>query len=104
MFRRFTKSRTTTRPDLTFVSVPLHVSVIDHFVPRTVAELLRPRVRKRPRALPNSLRPRLRAAPPLGIRPALGHLPRLPPFIVSVVSGFFCPWVILKTPLLKLPT
>ena len=49
---------------VTAVSVPAQVSVIVHFVPRTVAELLRPRVLNLPRALPNSFRLRFRAAEP----------------------------------------
>ena len=42
------KSRTTTRPRLTLVSVPSQRSMTSQIVPRTVAELLRPLVRKRP--------------------------------------------------------
>jgi hypothetical protein len=36
------------RPSRTRVSVPAHVSRVIHRVPRTVATLVRPRVRKRP--------------------------------------------------------
>src|SRR4051812_36372711 len=91
-----------TEPRVTIVIVPEHVSVIDHFVPRTVAELLRPRVRKRPWALPNSLRRCLRAAdPPFGTR--VLHELNPPPLIESWVSGFLRPWVKRNWPPLKLP-
>src|SRR5215210_7461787 len=56
MFFLRRKSRTATRPRLTFVSVPSQRSVVSQTVPRTVAELLRPRVRKRPRALERNRR------------------------------------------------
>src|SRR3954452_19564463 len=90
------KSRTFTEPLFTLVLVPLQVSVIVHCVPRTVAALLRPRERKRPRTLLNSVRRRLRAAvvgfadPPRG---SFEHALRPPPVIDTVVSGFFfvCP-------------
>src|SRR5207244_7398495 len=42
------KSRTTTVPRLTLVSVPPQVSLTRNSVPRTDAALLRPRTRKRP--------------------------------------------------------
>src|SRR5690349_5703883 len=42
------RSRTSTAPRMTLVTVPAHVSRVDQIVPRTVATLLRPRVRKRP--------------------------------------------------------
>src|SRR5215208_4575961 len=75
----FTKSRTLTVPCLTEVVVPAQVSLVSHWVPRTVAELFRPRVRKRPLPLPNRLRLRLRATaiflvPPFGT--FVLHLPR----------------------------
>src|SRR3954465_12252868 len=41
-------SRTATAPETTRVSVPSQRSTVSHFVPRTVATLLRPCVRKRP--------------------------------------------------------
>ena len=50
------KSRTATLPRETLVSVPSQRSVIFHLVPRTVADELRPRVRKRPRVFARSRR------------------------------------------------
>src|SRR4051794_41225964 len=92
------KSRTTTVPSLTVVFVPAQVSVIVHFVPRTVADELRPRVRKRPFTLENSERPRFFrfAEPPAGTRRP--HAPSPPPLIEIVVREFLrgCPTV--KTP------
>ena len=59
--RRRTESRTLTRPLDTLTRVPLHVSVVRHTVPRTVAVALRPRVRNFPwRSLPQSVLVRLR--------------------------------------------
>src|SRR4051812_19577073 len=75
-------------------------------VPRTVAALLRPRVRKRPLTSLNRVRRRFRAAatglaePPCGSRE---QALRPAPVMESVVSGFFFVWVNLKMPLLKLP-
>ncbi len=54
MFFLRRKSRTTTLPRLTLVSVPSQRSIVSQIVPRTVAELLRPRVRKRPFAFARS--------------------------------------------------
>ena len=48
--------RTATTPRVTRVSVPSQRSTTCQIVPRTVAELLRPRARKRPLPLPHSLR------------------------------------------------
>jgi hypothetical protein len=92
------KSRTLTDPVLTVVRVPVHVSVMVHEVPRAVAELLRPRVRKLPFTLLNSARRRLRfAAPTLGEPPGGSFEQALSPapVIETVVSGFFvlCPTV-----------
>ena len=50
------KSRTATFPRFTVVSVPSQRSATVQIVPRTVATLLRPLVRKRPLAFPRSLR------------------------------------------------
>src|SRR3954454_7458991 len=92
-FLRSLKSRTVTVPRLTLVRVPAHVSFIVKAVPRTVAELWRPRVRKRPFTLLKSERLRFFAAarafgaPPGGT--LVGHEPSLPPVIEIVVSGFF---------------
>src|SRR4051794_3672558 len=87
--RCLAKSRTTTVPLFTVVVVVLQVSFWTHVVPRTVAELLRPRVRNRPFPLPKSVRLRLRAtttlrAPPRGTFDL--HLPRLS-LAISEVSG-----------------
>jgi hypothetical protein len=49
------KSRTRTVPRVTFVSVPSQRSWTSQIVPRTVAELYLPLVRKRPLPLPHSL-------------------------------------------------
>src|SRR4051794_6068907 len=51
-----TLSRTMTTPCETCVSVPAHVSVTSHFVPRIVAALYRPVVWNAPLPLPNSRR------------------------------------------------
>ena len=79
-----------------------------HFVPRTVADEFRPRVRKWPLTLENSVRRRFAAARAPGFAaPPFGsfvlHPPRPPPFIESVVSGFFfvCPST--KRPLAERP-
>src|SRR3954454_11123281 len=53
---RLTLSRTLTTPVLTRVSVPAQESWTSHSVPRTVAALYWPRVRKEPEPLPQSLR------------------------------------------------
>src|SRR3954447_21878322 len=101
------KSRTSTAPRVTVVSVPAHVSVMDHFVPRTVASLLRPRDRKWPCTLENSERLFFRAAvvclgaPPRGT--LVEQLFRPPPVIDTVVSGFLRACRNLNWPLLKWP-
>src|SRR5215475_11631107 len=51
-----TKSLTDTTPLVTRVSVVVQVSCTSHVVPRTVAALYWPRVRKEPEPLPHSLR------------------------------------------------
>src|SRR3954464_8681817 len=93
MFRLRIRSRTTTDPCSTVVFVPEHVSVTRHFVPRTVAELLRLRVRKRPSTDEKSVRRRVRAAaagcfaaPPFGSFALQAFRP--PPTIDSVVRRF----------------
>ncbi len=53
---RLTLSRTLTTPSVTLVSVPAHVSWTSHLVPRIVAALYLPVVRKLPLPLPQSLR------------------------------------------------
>src|SRR3954462_9980551 len=103
------------------VRVPSQVSSVTHFVPRTVAELLRPRVRKRPCAWPKRrLLMRLAAcalccfgahalkSPPASLRSVSGFLPFVcvsmkapwekvpncvfpPPFVVTI---FTVPWVV----------
>src|SRR3954469_8171744 len=100
MFRRRIRSRTTTEPCSTVVFVPEHVSVTRHFVPRTVAELWRPRVRKRPFTDENSVRRRVRAAPADAFgAPPFGtfalHALSPAPTIDSVVRRFLlvcCTW------------
>src|SRR6185503_14913319 len=52
----FTWSKTDTTPFLTCVSVPAQESWTSQVVPRTVAALYWPRVRKEPEPLPQSLR------------------------------------------------
>src|SRR3954465_2139019 len=51
-----TLSRTATTPRGTLVSVPAHESWTSHLVPRTVAALYWPRVRKAPEPSPHSCR------------------------------------------------
>src|SRR3954468_720850 len=92
--RCFAKSCTTTVPAFTLVVVAAQVSFWTHVVPRTVAELLRPRVRKRPLPLPKSVRWRLRATTILRVPPFgtfVLHLPRLS-FGISEVSGLLPAW------------
>jgi hypothetical protein len=60
--RRATKSRTATAPRATRVIVRSRRSSVNHFVPRTVAELSCPRIRKRPLPSPHSWRVRFLAA------------------------------------------
>ena len=52
----FTWSKTDTTPLVTLVSVPEQESWTSQVVPRTVAALYWPRVRKEPEPLPHSLR------------------------------------------------
>src|ERR671925_364088 len=101
------EARTTTRPRWTLVSVPSQRSAIVHFVPRTVAELVRPLVRKRPRAL---ARRRLIVA---RLSEALARFPpparqreKLEPFNTRSVSPFALrlrDWRTWNSPLRNLP-
>src|SRR4051794_33570144 len=102
MFLRFTLSCTDTTPAVTLVSVPEQLSCVSHVVPRTVAELYWPLVRKAPDPLPHSLRVLTRfffaaaAAWPFAL--GVAHV-GLAPASVSVVSG--CAplvWPTLKMP------
>lgn len=93
---RARKSRTTTLPRRTFVMVPSQRSETVQSVPRTVAELWRPRVRKRPLARPRRRRIVRRAArredrERVDRRPALlrlAHERKLAPLSRSPVSPF----------------
>src|SRR5436190_210510 len=89
-----TLSRTLTTPLTTLVSVPAQESWTSHSVPRTVAALYWPRVRKEPEPEPHSLRVlgflAAARAPPL-----FGHFASA---WLSVRSVVFLPSVSLKMP------
>src|SRR3954451_14460471 len=92
-------SRTETAPSVTVVRVPAQVSVVTHLVPRTVATLLRPCVRKRPRlSEPQSLRRFVvtaAARPPPLREPHCGAGPRRS---MSVTPPAVALWRTRKTP------
>jgi hypothetical protein len=84
-------------PRTTRVSVPSHRSTVTHFVPRTVAELKRPRVRKRPLLTPQ--RRRLRRAAVSATELAEAPHWSFGPVSLSVVNGLSPPvWPTLNTP------
>jgi hypothetical protein len=66
---RLTLSRTVTEPRTTRVNVPAQLSCTSHFVPRTVAELYVPLVRKEPLPSPHRWRLRFLVVAALGPPP-----------------------------------
>src|SRR5690242_6617788 len=96
-------SRTDTDPERTVVRVPRHVSVVTQNVPRTVATLFFPCVRKRPPlSRPQSWRLgglRLATAAARALPPAELQLTAGPRRKMSVMPPDFTDWRTSKTPL-----
>src|SRR4029078_2198859 len=102
------KSRRITVPRFTCVSVPSQRSVTSQIVPRTVAELFRPLVRKRPLALERRRRIAARLSDALAslLLRLARQRPQLPPFMIMSVSPralLFFDCFTWNSPLLNLP-